>query len=609
MANMVVRQGFRGAMYDWRGVSSSMENIMNQWIGYGWNIELILFDGLTPRNKMKVMKKLLLDQILTATRAISLSTPAGAAAVCHSTLLHKFPQINCKIAPGETDAILSSIAYNYAKKHPDTPTYLMSGDSDFLAFDFPDNVTILDTEPETMDLHRSINLTPKVREAKSAPASALAFSKLTHSHLHNAVMDPRYFDYAEKQMLQLTRFNVSDHKEYVLNDELMRSYRVLENRPFDEGAHKVVNAVSALEADPKSDQGLFTIMPIMCERQETEFCFEAGRRWRSLAYQMIIEQTTNKRHSEFYEYGRQVIHFKKAMIPVSDGAREKHDKLEKDDKKYNFRRRRLPSKPRDEYDRLLAQVYYYGSKESITNEIKGWKTAEDVVEAIYKEIIRTSPVQPEELKYSPAIAESYIKTFLREVFDPVARNRNPESDRGLGMTATSKRLYNKILACVMSLRLLQSAGLSLPVDVELFHLDAARWRDIVLQTSSPNHKPIMMRHVSGKVMKGKSKKKDERKKSPAEKLADRMRQLALDQEASGFVQPEIDLEEVYPEEDPLDDIALREKEIPNHSRMTPETERNSLPESPESLEGKSPGKSPQKQVPKDISRTDDVYIS
>lgn len=83
------------------------------------------------------------------------------------------------------------------------------------------------------------------------------------------------------------------------------------------------------------------------------------------------------------------------------------------------------------------------------------------------------------------------------------------------MTPTSLRIYNKMLACVLSLRLLQCVGFKLPVELQLYDMDGARWGQVVLETHSPRHKPINVR-------------KDSRSQKSADDLADQIGQMKIE---------------------------------------------------------------------------------
>lgn len=466
MSHAVARSGKEGAMYDWRGVGLAMEMTMKSWLQAGWKIEMILFDGLTPREKMDVIDKRVRERIGKAVNSHSLNLAAACASVCQATLVNKFPQINCKIASGESDNLLASMVWNYATKHTNTPTYLLTGDSDFCAFDFPDNVTLVN--PHT---HRgqfdALNLTPQVTRKKGLPPSAFAYNVQygqVRSYGQSVLTNPEYIKYATEQMETLKSQSIATHAEYMKDEAMMHSYNVLgEGNSFDQAAHRVINSMVA-------SNELYMMMPIMCEPMESEFCFDAGRRWRSLAYEKIAQKAGGSKDMYFTEYGRDRNRTSKRKIPITDGTREQNDRLEQ---------------------------YKYGSKESITQEINGWKTKEDFVQAIYNEMDLTTPSGEGLLKYSPEITKNAALAYLNEIVNSVGNKHRKEiyfKNRGQDMSHTALRVYNKFLACVMSLRLLECAGFKLPVNLELYDMDGARWAEVVIQTSSPNHRRIDIRN-------------------------------------------------------------------------------------------------------------------
>ncbi|CAG81404.1 YALI0D23771p [Yarrowia lipolytica CLIB122] len=481
MAHQVARMGNEGAMYDWRGVGLTMERVMNQWIQDGWNIEIVLFDGLTPREKMGIINKRVAERIRTATRSSSLNLAAACASVCQAVLVNKYPQINCKIAPGETDDILASMVWNYAINHTDTPTYLLTGDSDFFAFDFPENVTIVNPQMRH-GMYSALNLTPQVRKKKGVLPSAAAYMIKENIRYSSVETNPRYLEFLASQMDTLKRNSISTHDEFANNEQMMHSYRVLGENSFDQAGHRIINGLVA-------SNELYMMMPIMCEPSDSEFCFDAGRRWRSLAYEVIAQKAGGK-GMYFSEYGRNGWNLGERKIPITDGSREQTDRLED---------------------------YKYGSRETITYEIKQWKTKKDIVNAIYNETALTTLSGDGILKYSPEITKQAALAYLNEIVDSVDKRRRDiyHRDRGRSMTPTSLRIYNKMLACVLSLRLLQCVGFKLPVELQLYDMDGARWGQVVLETHSPRHKPINVR-------------KDSRSQKSADDLADQIGQMKIE---------------------------------------------------------------------------------
>ncbi|KAG5360140.1 hypothetical protein CJU89_3196 [Yarrowia sp. B02] len=465
MAHVVARHGNRGAMYDWRAVSLTMENLMNRWIAEGWNIEMILFDGLTPKPKMGEISRRTRERIQEASRSNTLSLAAGCSNVCYATLVNKYPKVNCKISTEESDDIVASMVFNYAASHRDTTIYLLSSDSDFCAFDFPDNVVLVNPHQASRDRYDSISLAKQLREKTMLPPSAVAYAiKIGSEPSESTLTDPYYVKFATDQMKKLTAHSIATHKEYVADAGMMESYKLLGgDLKIDPAAHRVINGLRASNES-------YMMMPIMCEPPEAEFAFDAGRRWRSLAYEIIAQKAGGK-DMFFNEIGRKHAERHEYKVPMTDGAREKNDGLEE---------------------------YKYGTRESITREVKSWKTKEDLVNAIYDEVALTTPVGEGLLKYSPEIAKAQALTYLTEIVNSVGKRRREIfwSERGKPMSGTMLRMYNKFLTCVMSLRLLEAAGFQHPIKLELYDMDAARYRQIVTEVSSPTHKKIDVRKGS-----------------------------------------------------------------------------------------------------------------
>lgn len=446
MSHMVARCGDPGAMYDCKGVSNTMDMLMTEWLAAGWNIELIIFDGLTPREKMEEIDKRTRERIRDACRTNTLSLAAGCATVCYSLITQKFPEICCRIAPGECDDILASVAYNYAMKNRTTPTYILSSDSDFCAFDYPDNVTIVNPNDYykrgTME---ALTLTPTIRKSWRCAPSSAAWHRLNNmNNSHKNGDNPAYLKYAKEQQARLELYRLSSAAEYTKDPVMSRSYNVLD-RADEPGAHRVVNSWD----DSKTS---YMYMPITCEPARSEFSFDAGRRWRSVAYEIITTQAGG--HSEFFtEYGRDGFDTSNRDIPITDQTRAAYD---------------------------AKSNYKYGSKEEVIKEVKGWKV-EDMIAEICSEALRTSKNGERELSFDPQLLKHQSRLFLNEILCQGNPHEEPTRNRGKGMAAHSLRFYNKFFAIFMSLRLLRSAGVPLPADVELNFLDGARWQKISVE--------------------------------------------------------------------------------------------------------------------------------
>lgn len=427
-----------------------MEKELKGWEKAGWKIELILFDGLTPLSKFVEINSRQRSRIRDGHNSASLSLAASAACVCQATIEQKFPHVNCRVAPAECDDILASIAYQYALKNPATPTYLFTGDSDFCAFDFPSNVVLVDPFAVKKQFD-TLKLTEKVKNKFNVPPSALAHEvrQLQPVVRPNVLTLPAYKKFAKDRQAVLDRYKIASFSDYCASDEMMNSYNVLSPHTQEPSAHRIVNSWT----DSKS---LYMYMPILCEPKESEYCYDAGRRWRSVAYE-IISQKAGANEKLFVEYGRNGEQAEGRNIPITDEARQE-----------------------------TKEAYKYYSISSVTNEINKWTTPEHMIEAMIKEVAKTTQIGRKftNLNYNMATTENLARKYLTEIFQ---NSGNPnrveiiESQRGFNMSVSSRRWYNKFLACVNSFRLLEAAGFTLPVSLELSDMDGARWAQMIKQ--------------------------------------------------------------------------------------------------------------------------------
>ncbi|KAG5372362.1 hypothetical protein CJU90_2450 [Yarrowia sp. C11] len=440
MSHMVTQRCMPGARYDLRAVRCHMEVVLRKWLLAGWKIEMILFDGLTPLSKFKETERRRDIRVKEGIEANSFCLPAGCADVCSDTILSQFADIPCRIAPEECDDILASLVYNYATQNPGKPTYVMTNDTDFCAFDFPDNVVILNTSVFGIDagvintlnpaktLKERFNLAPSL-----AGYGAMEFTKL--SKCEPLKDEEGYKKFAESQMAILKRFSFGSAQDYIKDEHASRVYSLLSDTD-ENNAHRVVNAWFGCGQ-------LYTFLQVLCEPKDAEYAFDAGRKWRSVAYELILEKIgADSASDQFQEHGRKgdVTHC--YDLPVTDKSRAVFDAEQKN--------------------------YKLQTRQQILDEIAAWDI-DSMTLAIWEEALLTTPQSNGE--YNEEALRDLSKNFLSQIIRLEGGPRKLCSP----LRQEYLRFYNKFFAIFQSLRLLEAAGVRLPVTIKSYDLDGSLW--------------------------------------------------------------------------------------------------------------------------------------
>ncbi|VBB79322.1 YALIH222S01e36290g1_1 [Yarrowia lipolytica] len=440
MSHMVTERCMPGAKYDLRAVRCHMEVVLRKWLLAGWKIEMILFDGLTPLSKFKETERRRDIRVKEGIEAKSFCLPAGCADVCSDTILTEFPDISCRIAPGECDDILATLVYNYATQNPGKPTYVMTNDTDFCAFDFPDNVVILNTSVFGIDagVINTLNPAKVLKERFDLCPSLAGYGAMEFTKLNKCGRlkdDVGYKKFAESQMAILQRFSFGSAQDYIQDEHASRVYRLLSNTN-ENNAHRVANAWF--------DYGqLYTFLQILCEPEEAEYAFDAGRKWRSVAYDLILEKIgAEPTEDQFQEHGRKgnVTHC--ANLPITDKARAVFD--------------------------ASSDTYKLQTREQILDEIADWNI-NSMASAIWEEALLTTPQSNGE--YNEKAMYELSMNFLTQILRLEGGPRKLCSPFGPAYL----RFYNKYFAIFQSMRLLEAAGVQLPVTINSYDLDGSLW--------------------------------------------------------------------------------------------------------------------------------------
>lgn len=441
MSHMVTERCLPGSRYDLSAVAFHMTQVLEKWLLAGWNIEMILFDGLTPESKFAETERRRSSRIKDAIGAQSLSLQALCADVCSDVILADFPDIGCKIAPAECDDVLASLVYNYAVSNPSKNTYVMTNDTDFCAFDFPDTVTILNTSVYGIDAgvintfcpSKSLDEHYSIRPSLAA-YGAMEFSKLNKSA--SLVATEGYQAFRASQMAILTKFDFSNAQQYSTNKVASRAYTLLGNSS-ENNAHRVVNCW--LE-----NHSRYLFLPIVCEPKESEYAFDAGRKWRSVAYELILEPIggVETRNEHLDEHGRREDATCVVELPIGDVSRA-------------------------QFDASGRETYKFDTREKILKDISEWDL-EKMVQEIWSEALATTPQSNGE--YHAETMEELGLDYLRQILRLRGGPR-----KNCTLKPAFLRFYNKFLAIFMSLRMLEAAGVKFPVQMKSYDLDGSLW--------------------------------------------------------------------------------------------------------------------------------------
>lgn len=440
MSHMVTDRCMPGAKYDLRAVRCHMEVVLRKWLQAGWKIGMILFDGLTPLSKFKETERRRDIRVKEGIEAKSLCLPAACADVCSDTILSQFPDIPCRIAPGECDDILASLVYNHAIQNPGMPTYVMTNDTDFCAFDFPDNVVILNTSVFGIDagVINTLNPAKILKERFDLSPSLAGYGAMEFTKLNKCSPlkdDEGYKRFAESQMAVLKSFDFGSAHDYIQDEKASRVYRLLSDTN-ENNAHRVVNAWL--------DSGsLYTFLQILCEPKEAEYAFDAGRKWRSVAYEMILEKIGAESAGEqFKEHGRKGDATHCANLPITDKARAVFD--------------------------AENEPYKLKTRQQIQDEIAAWDV-DSMTSAIWEEALLNTPQSNGE--YNEEAMHEISKNFLSQILRLEGGPRKLCSPLGPAYL----RFYNKFFAIFQSLRLLEASGVRFPVSINSYDLDGSLW--------------------------------------------------------------------------------------------------------------------------------------
>lgn len=465
MAHQIANMVDPGSRYDMRAVAMKLEELFNCWIGqHKWDIQLVLFDGLVPAEKMDTRRKRAEESLPTALSAQSLALTVLCGALCLDTIQAKFPQVPCLVSPEEADRDLACLVYNYARQNPSKAVHIISNDSGFCAFDFPDNVNVVNTLVGGLEnsVLYALPVSRTVATWIGVKPTLLAYSVMKHSNRGPSQAkkyedEEGYLEFSQKQDQLLAKANYSSVGEYLAEPTTRRAYQIFGQQHDELLMHSAANAWI--------DYGYaYVLLPVMCEPKEFEYAFDAGRGWRSVAYEICAQ-----RLGQVFPEKDMVSNYVREFVRVGASLGEVEVPI--------------TAQGRAEYN-SIGSHYQLVQKDDLLKTIKTWRTG-DLIQAIWAEIAATSPnLRNTKLEYDNNHTRDRVVKYLKEAWNdegPFALRKYSRKERKLmarkscAMNATERRFYNKLLACIQSLRMLQSVGVKFPVDIHLFDIDGTRW--------------------------------------------------------------------------------------------------------------------------------------
>lgn len=492
VAYLAAFEGDKHRYGDLREVSQCMDGLLSRWLAHNWDIELVLFDGLTPESKIAESHKRTRDSIKDGVKSSCLSVTALTGSTCHELLSNRAtakpasrdntpgaPQqgqeFATRVAHDECDNILASVAHNYARNHPKTKTYIVSLDSDFTAFDFPPNMHILNFSEKhffNKEEYVSCLQTVRIERVLHMNAGKVAYS-VEHQLFKEGYVNDKplekhkpYVEWQKQQQEVLKSQNFANIADFVASPQQAFAEQILtRNHWASQEAHRVANVWQRCKK-------AYIFMPIQCEPEWAEFAFVAGQKWRSVAYERILSKAGAQpgQVSHFQEHGRGGNQEQVVDIPTNDKSRAQRDST--------------------------TFGYSFGTLKDQIEEIGSWKFA-DMRRAVIDEVFNNTPGESADPKshffYNGNRYRPFIAAYLDKIWNPdTVLATAPALSGDTHMNPTAQRLHNKLVACVFSLKLVEASGIPIPLVPGTQHapqycqmdgaLFAEMWRRFTLDT-------------------------------------------------------------------------------------------------------------------------------
>lgn len=432
---------------DWGGICERVDEFMSYW--RDWDIGAIMFDGQGPEIDRVASQQ----EVDSRMRLMSRNTflggrPNSVSAIVYDYLRDKYPHLNViATASGEKDEILASTVYHYARHNRNERVFLLAKDNKYTGYHWPENVHLAKIMSLKRDWEIHILYPPRMlKRGHKLHCFELAFLCMERYSGSSRLKDvkkwlrrnDKYHKWRELQQLNLE----TKHK-------LIRPYKHIKEKTDCFEVQRALNTM-------RNTNTLYKQMPLMNEPFWAESAFLAGRLWRSIAYELMMNRVSyiaeDSRH--FMEGRREGSTIEITKIPVCDKYREKEPHVYP---LYNNMMNRLQN------------VTMKGLKRQIMSEIfdntpsKNEDTRLDYEEEPYRKLVEVFMAQ----------IWSNQKPFKRDREKLLYRDLDWD-DHSMYMNPTCLRIYNKLYACVYSLIMLQSV-VKMPYHFTMADLDSVQW--------------------------------------------------------------------------------------------------------------------------------------
>ncbi|RDW32831.1 hypothetical protein B0I72DRAFT_137369 [Yarrowia lipolytica] len=431
---------------DWGGICQRVDEFMAYW--KDWDIGAIIFDGQGPEIDRVASQQEVDDQMRFMCRFPFLGgRPNSVSAIVYDYIRDKYPHLNViATASAQKHEILASTVYQYARYNRSEKVFLLGKDNRYAAYHWPENVHLCKIHTLKHDWEVSMLYPPRL--LKKEP-------RLHCFELAFLCMERFTGNSSFKEVKKWLRTNDKYHKwrEYQHNvldtkHKLIKPYKHIN---LETDCFEVQRALNII----RNTSTVYKQMPLLNEPFWAESAFLAGRPWRSVAYELLMDrvQYMADARMHFVEGRREGSTIAMTKIPVCDRYREKEP---------------------DVYPPLASMM---NRLQKIT--MKGLKR--QIVTEIFK--YTTSKNEDTRLDYEEEPYRKLVEVYMLQIWgtkkpatkEPDLTYRKLEwSDKSMYLNPTCLRIYNKLYACVYSLIILQSV-VKLPYHFTMADLDSLLW--------------------------------------------------------------------------------------------------------------------------------------
>lgn len=430
---------------DWSGLCERVDKAMQEW--RKWDIATIMFNGQGPEID-RVGSQQETDDIMRVMSSYPYlgGRPNVASAVVYDYLREQHPKINVVATPtDQKQQILASSVYQYALHNRDQKVFLLATDNTYAAYHWPENVYLVKWDVNTDDWVLSM-MHPSWTPRRRLKLHCFELAFLCKEKYEG----PKTF----KDIKKWLRTNDKYHKWREDQRAILQTMHVFV-RPYKHVREGDCFEVQRALNNVRNKKTLYKQLPLMNEPLWAESAFIAGRHWRSLAYELMIDRVSYLPDNRFYfvEGRREGTTIAMTKVPICD------------------RMRALEPEIYPPMNRMLAQFKCMTSK--------------TLRKLIMQQVLNLSPNEgpDERLNYDRRLYQELLVIYMRMIWEPELAHRTPgkryltipQSDElTTALNPTALRLYNKFCACIYSLILLQNV-VELPQKFRFYDLNGMLW--------------------------------------------------------------------------------------------------------------------------------------